>query len=58
MLNTYCLYNLENNPDVLTFNFLHSRAQVESGSKLQLLIISTVILDSLENIRLRGENSQ
>ena len=38
------------------FNFLHSRAQLESESELPL-IMSTMILDSLENIIFRKENS-
>ena len=33
------------------------RAQLESGSELQIVIIPTMILDSLENIRLKKEKS-
>ena len=33
--------------------FLLSRAQLKSASKLLLVIMFTIILDSLENIRLR-----
>ena len=37
--------------------FFHPRAQLESGSKLLLVILSTMILDNLENIKLRKEKS-
>ena len=37
--------------------FSLERAQLESASKLKLVIISTMILDSLENTRLREERS-
>ena len=40
-----CLYKRENKPNVWKSNFLRSRAQLESGSELQLVIKSTIILD-------------
>ena len=55
-----CLYKRENKPNVWKCKFLHSRAQLETGSELLVLIMSiwsTTILDRLENIRLRKESS-
>ena len=48
-----CLYKRENEADLWKYNFLHSRAQPECVSELQPMIMSTMILDSLDNIWLR-----
>ena len=41
----------------MKFNFWHSRAQLESGGKLTFIIMSTMILDSLDNFRIGQERS-
>ena len=50
-----CLYKLENEPDVWNFNFCSP--ELSCGSKLQLVIMFTMILDSLENMKIRKEKS-
>ena len=44
-------------PLSLHVKILLSRAQLEPGSDLQLVTMSTMILDSVENIRLREQRS-
>ena len=42
---------------ISNFDCLQARAQLESGSRIQLVIMSPKIVDSLENIRLGKEKS-
>ena len=48
------LYSLE----AVKIQFLHFRVQLKAGCVLQLMIMFTMILYSLENIRLRKETPQ
>ena len=51
------IYERQNKPDVWNFNLFHSRAQLESGNKLPPEILSTMIFDSLESVRLRKQKT-